>query len=310
MKLNITKTTCRAVLQRGGEIISYSWRLQLLRLSLFMAGVVVASTGTAEGAPRYSVDAVPIQITNETRSGPESTLSAAGISGSEPYFRAFVTAVTEHVAARLAKDRLDIDSVDGKKRSLLQFVNWPLVTSGNEPLSVVPALDVRPSRSCRISSPWIDFAFERGPAPWVRGVVRWNERQLLADQAVLAGMRDVPMGVVMPLKQGEFTALAYPYADSEIEGRPAARPIEERIPPDLLWLFRASPQVTFMPFGAVAMNTVDTAMQKSAQRYTRLVIALIDRCFVSDGDDIRYSSILDVADLIPLEQYKINTPIR
>jgi len=280
----------------------------MFRFSLFMTSVV--AVGTAGGAPRYSVDAVPIQITNETRIGPETTLSAAGISSSDPHFRAFVTAVTEHVAARLAKDKLGIDSIDSKKRSLLQFVNWPLATSGNEPLAVVPPLGAQPSRGCRISSPWIDLAFQRGPAPWIRGVVRWNERQLLADQTVLAGARNVPTGVAMPLNQREFTSFAYPYAESEIDGRPAVRPIEERMPPDLLWLFRASPQVTFMPFGEVAKNTMHIAMEKSAQRYTKLVIAAIDRCFASDGANIHYNSILDAADLISLEQYKINTPIR
>jgi len=29
----------------------------------------------------------------------------------------------------------------------------------------------------------------------------------------------------------------------------------------------------------------------------------------SDGADIQYNSVLDVADLVPLEQYKIITPL-
>lgn len=283
----------------------------MLRFSLFMASVMAASTSTAGGVSQCPVDTVPIRISNETRHGVVTTLSAAKISDSNPHFRAFVTTVTEHVAARLAKEKLCIDSARSKERSLLQFVNWPLATSGNEPLAPVPSLDAQPSGGCRITSPWIDLAFERGPAPWIRGVVRWNQRQLLADQAVLAGARNVPAGLAMPLKQSEFTHFAEEeYANSEILREPAVKPVEERIPPDLLWLFHRAWQSTRGPFSGGARSSMNIAMKKGAERYTQLVIALIDRCFVSDGAEIHYRSILDVADLIPLEQYKIDTPIR
>ena len=51
-------------------------------------------------------------------------------------------------------------------------------------------------------------------------------------------------------------------------------------------------------------------MKQNAEGYTKLVTALIDRCFASDGTAIHYNNILDVADLISLKQYKIDTPIR
>lgn len=315
MELNTTtKTTRRAILQRGGDIISYSWRLQMLRFSLFMTSVMATSTSTASGASQCPVDTVPIQITNETRSGPVTTLSGSNLSNTYPNFRAFVTAVTEHVAARLARDKFCITGADtdSTKQSLLQFVKWPLATSGNEPLAPVSSLDARPSGGCRITSPWIDLTFERRPVPRIRGVIRWNERQLLADQAVLSGASNVPPGVAMPLKQREFTHFAeVEYAGSEIPRKPAAEPIEARVPPDLLWLFRRAWQSTRGPFSNGAMGSMNRAMQTGAEGYTQLVTALIDRCFASEnGADIHYSSILDVADLISVEQYKINTPIR
>ncbi|MDR1351570.1 MAG: hypothetical protein LBJ59_12495 [Zoogloeaceae bacterium] len=52
---------------------------------------------------------------------------------------------------------------------------------------------------------------------------------------------------------------------------------------------------------------------KGTEGYTRLVLALIDRCFASDeatGAHLHYNNILDAADLIPLEQYKIDMPVR
>jgi hypothetical protein len=283
----------------------------MLRFSLLMAVVMVASTSTARGVSQCSVDTVPIQMTDETSSDPVTILSAADMSDhSRSHFHAFVTAVTKHVAVRLAKDELCIDSAESKKRSLLQFVKWPL-HSGNQPLALVLSLDARPSGGCRITSPWIDLAFERRPVPWIRGVIRWNPRQVLADQAVLAGARNVPPGVAMPLTQREFLHFAEgEYANTEVLRKPTVKPIEARVPPDLLWLFRHSWQSTFATFSGGAAGAMDRAMEKSAERYTQLVIALIDHCFASDGADIHYNSILDVADLISLEQYKITTPIR
>lgn len=279
----------------------------MLRLFLFMVSVMAANTSTAQGVSQCPFDTVPIQIVDEIIGGPEIILSAAKISDSNPHFRTFVTAVTEHVAARLDEDKLCIDSANSKQQTLFQFVSWPLAISDDKPLAPAPSPDAWPSGGCRVSSPWIDLAFKRKPVPSVRGLVRWNQRQLLIDQAVLAGAHNVPAGVAIPLKESEFSDFASRYVDSEFHRKPAAKSIEERIPPDLLWLFRHSWQTTYVPFGKTAYGATDIAMAKGAERYTKLVIALIDRCLASDEADIQYGSILDVGDLIPLEQYKIDT---
>ncbi|MBL5862142.1 hypothetical protein JBO49_16110 [Serratia fonticola] len=285
----------------------------MLRFFLFVASMMVSCTSSAWGwgVSPCPVDTIPIQIVNEVKSRPVTTLSEARISNTYPHFRSFVTDVTKHIAARLSKENLCIDSADSQKQSLLQFVHWYVSTSGNEPLGPVPSLGAtRPSKGCRISSPWIDLTIERGPVPWVRGVVRWNQRQLLVDQAMLAGARNMPKGLAMPLKSREFNQFALDYADTEILRQPAVKPVEERIPPELLWLFRRAWQSTLASFGSGAQNSMEKAMEKGAESYTKLVIALVDRCFDSDGADIQYNNILDVAGLISLEQYKIDTPIR
>ena len=51
---------------------------------------------------------------------------------------------------------------------------------------------------------------------------------------------------------------------------------------------------------------MDRTIKKNAENYTQLVTALIDRCFASDKADLRYNSILDAADLVSLERYKID----
>jgi hypothetical protein len=283
-----------------------------------------ASAGTAGDVSSCSVETVPIEIMT-TGYGFEVMRSAAEISDDLPHFRAFVTTVTEHVAARLARDQLCIKVAGGMKglesvdsmtraafdnRSLLQFVYWRFAMGSG---FYVPAMSSTRSNGgafCRLSSPWIDLAVERKPVPQILGIVYWNERQLLADQAALAGAKNVPLGMVMPLKLSEFGRFASEYAHSEILKMPVAKPIEERVPPDLLWLLRRSWQSTRGPFIGSADAAMHRATEKGAEGYTKLVLALIDRCFASDRADLHYDSILDVADPVLLEPYKIVTPLR
>lgn len=284
-------------------------RIARLALILTMGVSMSACSDTDVGVSQCPVDTIPIQIVSDTRNGPETTLSAAELSDSNPHFRAFATAVTKHIAARLAKDKLCLDSADSKKQSLLQFANWRLVEN---PILAQP-LSARPSSGCRITSPWIDLAIERKPIPWVRGIVRWNERQLLVDQAVLAGAKNVPPGVAMPLEEREFQRFMSDYLNSEVLYTSSpARPIEERIPPDILWLFRfAMPNIGThyeARFHILTENAMRNVLKTNAENYTKHVIALIDRCFDTDRAEIHYKNILDISDLVPLEQYKIDMP--
>ena len=193
---------------------------------------------------------------------------------------------------------------------MIQFVAWAY-HSGSQPLPSVPPFGARSSGVCRITSPWADIVIEREPVPLVRGIFRYNERQLLADQAVLAGVRDVPLGIAMPLTHDEFDRYAdLEYASSEIRHQPAKKPIEERVPPDLLWLFRRAGHDPVYPFSDLAGGSMRRAMEIGSEGYTKVVIRLIDRCFESeDGETIHYNNILDIDDPALLEQYKIVTSI-
>ena len=174
--------------------------------------------------------------------------------------------------------------------------------------AAVRPLEARSSGVCRISSPWIDIAVEREPVPYVRAIVRYSDRQMIADQAVMAGVRNVPTGTAVPIHVSEMRV----YRQVFLKSRPGMTttpppPIEEIVPPDILWLFRNSHEVTRAPFGvAVGM---ENAMAAGAKGYTNIVTALIDQCLASDGADIQYNNVLDVSDLISLEQYKIIAPL-
>jgi len=280
----------------------------MIRSLFFMITMVMTDgTGLAEDASPCPADAVPIQFIY-LKEQPVTTLSMTKINSILPGFPSFVTVITKHVAAKLAQEKLCLNNDESNKHSLLQFVTMP-ISSG--PPVLVPPLESPSPSGCRISSPWADIVVERKPVPSVRGIFRYNERQLLADQAVLAGMQNVPTGVAIQLEPREFERYGdLEYASSEIRKLPAKKPIEERVPPDLLWLFRRAWQnVDYTYFPGAAGSSMKKAMATGSESYTKIVIRLIDRCFESEGEDINYNSILDVDDPELLEQYKIVTSI-
>jgi hypothetical protein len=293
----------------------------MLRFFLFMVGVMTVGTSAAGEVSPCSYE-VPIQIIVPSTNGFKIKTSAAEVD--PEHFRAFVTAVTKHINSRLTRDKFCITSAKNMEnigiageehRSLLQFVRWPLFMDSEYIVPLQPYTGWHGDTICRLSSPWMDLTIERKPVPQIVGIFRWNERQLLADQAVLAGAKNVPLNMAMPLMPSELGHFMseYEHADEELFysrklGKPAPKPIEERVPPDLLWLLRPSGGGGRRPFIGHVTGAMDKAAEKSAKGYTKLVLALIDRCFAapSGKENLHYTNILDAADLIPLEQYKID----
>ncbi|MDR3055557.1 MAG: hypothetical protein LBU53_09180 [Zoogloeaceae bacterium] len=294
---------------------------------IFMAGVMVVSTGIAGEVSPCPVDTVPIQIMTPDYGGINS--SVTGVNPSLSHFRDFVTAVTERVATQLAKENLCITKAKDtesmgvaawERRSRLQFVHWPLVMRDEYIVPVMPFIGV--ISGCKISSPWIDLTLVRKPVPSIHAVVRWNVRQLLADQAVLAGVRNVPTGVAMPLNEVEAGQFVVEYTNTELSDsrNSAAKPIEERVPPDILWLLRLTPQNSgadpnkhlVAPAGGIGRLNPPKGISfagKGYTGYTKIVLALLDRCFASNEDVLHYNNIIDIDDPALLEQYKIDMPL-
>ena len=291
-------------------------------MALSPSGAWAASDG--EGTSQCPVDAVPIQIVDDDpQYGPVTTLSAIKNPDASPFY-VFVEAVTEHVAARMAEGKYCIDSAESRERSLLQFVYWPLRWADERKEASTPSvlrLDVpqpRPSGTCWLSSPLMDLTVEWKPVPRIRAIIRWNERQMFADQAVMSGMRGVKPGMTMPLKKGELDRFMREYQDTELwdsPRKPAAKPIEKRVPPDILWLFLRSMRTLTGHF----MIDNEKAVEKGAAGYTKFAIALADLCLVEGGGGnatryLHFDSIFEasgyVEKQIPLEQYMINMPSR
>ena len=283
----------------------------MIRLILFIVVSVTMIGGTcmAENVSTCPVDTVPIKILNRRGNNPVTTLSVAkkSFNSGTPSFNALVTTVTEHLAAKLAQENLCLNSAESQERSLVQFVFMHLGTKTLNP-SLPPE---QPSDGCRISSPWIDIDIERGPVPSVRAVVRFSEHQLLADQAVLAGAQNIPPGSYLPLEGEEFSRYIIEYLDRygiDSVKKTFEKPIEEIVPPDILWLLDRTQDNDFPSLRMNIGATMGNAMEAGAEAYTKIVNTLIDHCFASGGANINYNSVNDVADLLPLEQYKVDMP--
>jgi hypothetical protein len=116
--------------------------------------------------------------------------------------------------------------------------------------------------------------------------------------------------VARRLTAGELRRYELEYVRAENPSPPESPQIAEGVPSDLLWIFRRAWQTAHVTFSNPVSAVMSRAMEKGTEGYTATVITLIDKCFVSDGTAHYYDSILDVAALIQLEQYKIVAPIR
>ncbi|MDR3159865.1 MAG: hypothetical protein LBU11_12885, partial [Zoogloeaceae bacterium] len=349
----IRKEGCAVMLESGSVfgstrrwLVLARWRVVALAAALGWAGVCVADAEQQQTAVGAGVagegcsNTVPIQIMMPGYSGDKFKISVAEIPRFLPHFRAFVTTVTEHINSRLAENKLCVNGAESMEsmrnatweyRSLLQFVHWDVAMGDEYLVPAMTSIGGRALPDCRISSPWIELAVYRKPTyvtkvPQILGIVRWNKRQMLADQAALDGAKNVLPGVVMPLTVPESGSFAAHYEDAivprqlidwamrlgveipSVLAEKAAKPVKERnIPPDLLWFY----QHHYVPGSKFRGRGTNYIAEKSAEGYTKLVLALVDRCFASDErTTLYYTSILEATDLIPLEQYKIDMSIR
>jgi hypothetical protein len=248
----------------------------------------------------YVIRIIDDSVTSEVRS-----IEAVNDS----YFKSFVASLTNYISTRFPNAGSCTENLDRGAMSSLTFVRLPLVTSDNNPFAAPPKLSPSfPGITCRLDSPWVKLAIRNSDKPLIQGVFTWNERQFLADQALLANPNLTLDSPLIPLSNRLFEKYAADYADSEIlRSRSGKASITERIPMDLLWLFRNSPQTTFIPFSSAARSSMNTMPKRMAKNYINLTQKLFDRCFASaQKSEQRYETVLDLRNTISLDRYQIH----
>ncbi|MDB9417974.1 hypothetical protein [Microcystis aeruginosa] len=248
----------------------------------------------------YAIRIIDDSVTSEVRS-----IKAVN----DPYFKSFITSLTDYISAKFSGAGSCKDNSGEEPINRLIFVRLPLVTSGNDPLAPPPELDTSlPNITCHLDSPWLKLVIRHSHPPLIQGVFLWNERQFLGDQALLSNQNLSLNSPLVPLSNRLFQQYAADYADSEILRLPSGKSnITERIPFDVLWLFRNSPQTTFIPFSDAARSSMNTILKRATENYINLTQKLFDQCFASTQKvDQRYETVLDLRNTISLEQYQMH----
>jgi len=231
----------------------------------------------------------------------------------DPGFRAFITSVTGHVLSKFAGAMPCQENSDGEPMLNLVFVRLPLVTSRGEPISPMPSLNALHSDATRrLDSPWLKLTIGRSTSPQIHAVFIWNERQFLLDQAIMSGVRASSTTPLVSIDDRIFTQFVQNYTDSVLlaaspEAQSAAQSsMSERLPADILWLFRHARQSTRGPFSGEIDNALRSIIQRAAIGYSNLTKVLVDQFFASSTTEIRYESVLDLENVFTVDQYRIN----
>lgn len=191
----------------------------------------------------------------------------------------------------------------------------PLIVSKNTPTSSMPAMvPLTDEFSCHLDTPWVQLSITRPPNVHVQAVFIWNERQFLIDQYLLAGGKLLPAGQSNSVEASVFDEFVRDYTDTILlaptpEAKSVAQnSISERLPPEILWLFRQAWQSTRGPFFGQVDAALHTTVEQAAAGYLEITKGLIERCSTSQKMNERYESILELAEILPLERYKIRQP--
>jgi hypothetical protein len=284
--------------------LRYVVTIGLSVLTVFVIYKVFRTTQATEAwmcnSNGYAIRIIDNSVTSEVRS-----IKAVN----DPYFKSFITSITDYISAKFSGAGSCKDNSGEEPMNRLIFVRLPLVTSGNDPLAPPPELDTSlPNITCHLDSPWLKLVIRHSHPPLIQGVFLWNERQFLGDQALLSNKNLSFNSPLVPLSNRLFQQYAADYADSEILRLPSSKSnITERIPFDVLWLFRNSPQTTFIPFSDAARSSMNTILKRATENYINLTQKLFDQCFASTQKvDQRYETVLDLRNTISLEQYQMH----
>ncbi|GAB5378279.1 MAG: hypothetical protein AcusKO_47410 [Acuticoccus sp.] len=206
-----------------------------------------------------------------------------------PAFQAFATGILAELPAKLDA------CLTGGEPILIDIVHSPLVAADDTAAdSVMPSPDAA-GDGCQLASPWAQLS-PAGGRPHARFVL--SERQILADQTLLADP-DAAVAEALPsFTQAAFEHLAQRYADLALTGAPDDTTLAGEIPAELLWLFRRSPQTTLFPFADGARGAMATLTHDTAPSYVSLILALVDRCTKQNGSDAHYPTVTSVKNLI------------
>jgi hypothetical protein len=250
------------------------------------------------------------QVVDETNQFPlEPGASLAALP--ESPFKQFAVSTAKNVLDKIGDVSPQPEATEGKPAIKMAFVYRPLLKAAAAPVAAATYLNVPTPDGGRIlDSPWVKLTVAPPPRCFVRAVFMWNERQFLLDQALMAGARAWPDEHLLSIDASDLDKFEQDYTNSVMLVLPQAAidglaHVSERIPPDILWLFRHALQSTRAPFSTFVIDALNAAVRRATPGYTDLVKRLVDRFFASEVMEQRYETILALADVLPPQHYRI-----
>ncbi len=251
-----------------------------------------------------------MQVIDESTGRQLSGESLATVGDSN--FKAFVTSISKYVVDKFGESAQCGKNSEVPANITLFFVYRPLIAAKTAPVSppIVPE-NLISEATCYLDSPWAKLAISRSPKLSLYAVFAWNERQFLLDQALLAGADASHTESPASIEEQVFEKYVQDYTDSVLlvpssEAQTNLIHISERIPSDVLWLFRHAWQSTFAPFSMEARHTIGLTLTHATQQYMLLVETLVNQCFVPEKIEKRYNNILELNGVFNINQYRID----
>jgi hypothetical protein len=224
-------------------------------------------------------------------------------------FKTYVTAISKHISTKIEEMPECQWASKSRPEVELFFIYRPLIASATKPFT----LEQAHSKGGRyLDSPWVKLSISRFPKLIVRAAFIWSERQFLFDQALMSGQYSAPIKNLVPVERHVYRQFLRDYTEyvifapspeAEIK---ALTHLAERIPPDILWLFRHAWQSTRGPFSGFVRSALITTIEKVTGQYIELTKTLLSPFFSSAPFQERYESVLDLKGVFNLDQYRVN----
>ncbi len=264
------------------------WKLLKRRTLLGGLGVVLYTVSGCMGFGATTAGLAEVVVLDDATSPGTAFSDVSKIRNAA--FRAFVDAALKTLDRNGIGHAFATERSAATRGSALRIVRIPVAGSGE---AVIAAPDVTSEKTpFAVETPWADLAFDAATGR-LSGTIYWNERQILRDQALRAGMTDtlrIPRG---SLPRSVFNKAANAHAERMLQRQPHSGPAPGT-PPELQWLFENVPQSTFAPFFITSFSEVQGFARAAVDCYAALVSDLVSLCLQGRTPVVRVDALRDL----------------
>ena len=261
--------------------------------------------------------------------------NAADGGSSQPDIRAYINLTSERFLKLISAETQFASAkpadADVRMIYVLNYYTYktPPKTDNKTVFDQLGELQKNDAAARTLTSPWLQLSLTADCK--LTAVFIWNKRQLIADQAFLAGVRPVIKGIVTPIndpdrflpKEFEQSVIFLgDYSKAVPGGKAVERPsvaldeqqeivkrfVSPKYPPDLFWFFSLiKSNKLYSDSGTFISQLIKNERQLSrhaSEGQAALVIALAGRFLSDDKQHINFESIMDVGSLVDLREFE------